>query len=638
MKRFLKQFVALLGVFALAKGLFLWVYRGLYVQPFMSLWRQTWWHGLPLDLAVAAYLSLLPALVLFVGFCFPRLRTQGLWRPWFALVSLLLSAIFMTDLALYGFWGFRLDATALFYFLSSPKDALASVGTGFLLLGLAALLGCTVLLYLLFRALPGRRRSAKHVRPAYFLDNGMPNYTARHSGSSARFFTAQKPRTHKPLRALGWLLVLGLLFLLMRGGLGVSTLNTGRVYFSSEMALNHAAVNPAFSLLESLSKARHPDAQYAYLPEDQARALAQAMQQASPTDTLAYVDVQNSPLLRTARPNLLFVVLEGFFSAALPELTPRLDSLAREGIHFTRFYANSFRTDRGLTALFSGFPALPGTSVMKYPQKTQKLASIPALLKREGWDLQYYYGGDVNFTNMNSYLSALGFPQDRVLSSRNFPLQDRLSKWGAHDHVVFQRVWEDLRKPVQAPFLKIVQTSSSHEPFEVPFHKYAEPKRNALAYADSCLGAFVDSLRLSPLWDSTLVVLVADHAMQYPDSLDNLHPMRYHIPMVWTGGAVNEPRTVETYGAQQDLAATLLAALGLPYTAFPFSKDLMEPRSPHFAWFTFPNASGLVVPGGFYVYDHSAGKAVYEQGSIKPYGPDHVKAYMQTLSRYFAHL
>ena len=31
-------------------------------------------------------------------------------------------------------------------------------------------------------------------------------------------------------------------------------MNTGKVYFSTNQRLNHAAINPAFSLMESLSK------------------------------------------------------------------------------------------------------------------------------------------------------------------------------------------------------------------------------------------------------------------------------------------------------------------------------------------------------------------------------------------------
>ena len=43
----------------------------------------------------------------------------------------------------------------------------------------------------------------------------------------------------------------------------------------------------------------------------------------------------------------------------------------------------------------------------------------------------------------------------------------------------------------EEPFLKLVQTSSSHEPFEVPFHRLDDKVLNSFAYADSCVGDFV---------------------------------------------------------------------------------------------------------------------------------------------------
>ena len=62
---------------------------------------------------------------------------------------------------------------------------------------------------------------------------------------------------YRRLRVSGALLLLtGLLFIPIRGGFTVSTMNTGKVYFSTNQRLNHAAINPAFSLMESLSNKR----------------------------------------------------------------------------------------------------------------------------------------------------------------------------------------------------------------------------------------------------------------------------------------------------------------------------------------------------------------------------------------------
>ena len=42
-------------------------------------------------------------------------------------------------------------------------------------------------------------------------------------------------------------------------------MNVGKVYFSAEQRLNHAAINPAFSLMESLAKQKDFSKQYRFI-------------------------------------------------------------------------------------------------------------------------------------------------------------------------------------------------------------------------------------------------------------------------------------------------------------------------------------------------------------------------------------
>ena len=149
-------------------------------------------------------------------------------------------------------------------------------------------------------------------------------------------------------------------------------------------------------------------------------------------------------LLNCSRPDVYLIVMESFSSKLMATLggksgvAVQLDSLGQEGVLFSNFYANSFRTDRGLVSILSGFPAQPTMSLMKYPHKTAHLPSIAGTLKAEGYDVRYYYGGDADFTHMRSYLVAQGF--EHIVSDVDFPVADRLSKWGVPDHLVFERL------------------------------------------------------------------------------------------------------------------------------------------------------------------------------------------------------
>lgn len=120
-----------------------------------------------------------------------------------------------------------------------------------------------------------------------------------------------------------------------------------------------------------------------------------------------------------------------------------MDKFAKEGILFSNFYGSSFRTDRGLASIISGYPGQPSTSIMKYPERRTNFLLSPQL-ENAGYNLEYYYGGDADFTNMRSYLVSSGI--EKIISDKDFPLSERTGKWGAQDHVLFQRLMKDLKE------------------------------------------------------------------------------------------------------------------------------------------------------------------------------------------------
>lgn len=417
-----------------------------------------------------------------------------------------------------------------------------------------------------------------------------------------------------------------LLFIPIRGGFSTATMNLSVAYFSQNQRLNHAAINPLFSFMHSVTHQTDFASQYRMMDDAKAtRLMAQLVD--VPADSVQQI-------LTEKRPNVVMVILESFSSKLMSSLggepiAVNLDRLASEGVLFTNFWGNSFRTDRGLVSIISGYPAQPSTSIMKYSEKVEHLPSIPMAMKRQGYDLAYYYGGDANFTNMRAYLVSAGF--DKIISDVDFPLADRTGKWGAQDHLVFNRLLSDLKATkTDKPLLRIIQTSSSHEPFEVPFSKFTDIRKNAFAYADDCLGKFVAELRKLPMWQHTVVILVPDHQGAYPQHLDN--PLdRHRIPLVMVGGAVKQPMTVDTYASQIDIAATLLAQLGIDHSEFTFSKDIFNPKSPHFGYFTEPSLFGMVTPDNQVVYSLDGNTVMLDEGTAKGKNLEPGKAFLQKL-------
>ena len=621
-KRLILTFVLWVLVFALQKPVFMAYYHKLYADASVSDWLSVIWHGLPLDLSLAGYLSAIPALLLIISVWTVASWLRKSARFYFMIMALLVAVIFVVDLGLYDFWGFRLDATPVFYFLSSPANSLASVGWLFKGVALLTMLFLAFFIFLVFRL--------------WVLHPALKPINER----------------KKSWIITGVLVVLAaLLFIPIRGGFSEATMNTGHVFYSQNMALNHAAINPVFNLMESLGKEGDFANQYRFMSDVEAdEAFSELVDPQvalnEHPDSLVQIIMQESSdslhnLFTTKCPEVLFLILESFSSKLMQTLggeagvAVNLDSLSHESIFFKHFYANSFRTDRGLVSILSGYPAQPAMSMMKYPRKTQNLPSIAGTLRVAGYDLSYYYGGDANFTNMRSYLRASGF--GTIVSEDDFTASERQSKWGVHDEVLFQRLLQDLQEEAKAykegqkPHFRVLQTSSSHEPFEVPFHKLDNPRLNAFAYTDSCVGKFISEFKKLPQWKNTILVIVPDHLGAYPEHIDNLTAERYQIPLLIIGGAIRQPMEVETIGTQHDIAATLLAQMELPHSDFLFSKDMFNPTAPHFAFFTVPDAMGMVTEENCWIYDNKSRKVVVDEGVLPGKNARAAKAYLQKL-------
>ena len=80
-------------------------------------------------------------------------------------------------------------------------------------------------------------------------------------------------------------------------------------------------------------------------------------------------------LLNTVRPNILLVLLESFSGSAChaiapeadPAIMPCINALYGSSVSFSRFYANSFRTDRGMAAVMAAYPSQPCYTIMNNP-------------------------------------------------------------------------------------------------------------------------------------------------------------------------------------------------------------------------------------------------------------------------------
>ena len=557
----LKTYLWTVVLFIIAKVIFMLSCHTGHEFAFSDMWDVIR-HGLTLDLSMALYIIILPFLLTIVSIWHTSQWISTVLHIYFGIIALALALAFTADTSLYPFWGFKLDASCLQY-LATPTDAMASVSTGYLLIRLAILVILAGLIWL------------GYTRPKICL-------------LSSR---------HRITESLVALLCIPLVIIGIRGGLDESTTNVGQVYFSQNQFLNHSAVNPVFSFLASLEKTASEDTVYNFYNTEEMAQLTQGLYDNNTT--------AGDTLLTTQRPNVVVILLESCGKMFM-NVMPNLQKAANEGVDFTNCFGNSYRTDRGTVCSLSGYLSFPTMSVMKMSNKVGHISSIARSLQKEGYTTEYLYGGDINFTKMKGYLISTGF--ERLHWKQDYNIEEQnTSKWGVCDEITFKTLSEMvLNHHDNKPFLIGYSTLSSHEPWDVPVSKYKEKQYNGFYYVDQCIGRFLDEMKQSKQWDNLLVVFMPDHSSDF-NEYDEQHPDRNRIPMIWTGGAVKEPKKLDMLCNQSDFAATLLGQIGLTHTDFTFSRDVTSRsyRYP-FAIHMFNNGVSMTDSTGFMLYDLTA--------------------------------
>jgi len=577
--------------FSISRIVFLIYYSELFDALGFSTHSQTLIYGLKLDLSMSAYIALLPFVFMSFSVWVSTKFVKLLIYSYTLLVFFVIHTLMFFDLGLYGAWGIRLDAMFL-SFSSTPKSMFASVSTSVLIFSILIWVFSIVLYSYFFRKI-------------------------------------MKPLFKKLTKGRHWhflllLLATGSLIVAMRGGLQTIPINQSDVYFSDHMIANHAAENFAWSFAKSASYNVH-NGENPFIKMEMAVAkelVGEANRQIAPTDTSS----NSINLLSNKKPNVIIILWESLTAKVVESLggekgvTENLDRLTKEGILFDSIYANGSRSDKGIVALLSGYYPQPGQSIMKMPTKSRSLPSLPRSMSQLGYNTSFYYGGDLNFGNMVSYLRHMNV--DYMVSEDDFKHAEKNSKWGAHDHVLFNRYLDDKKVRFEEPFFDVIFTLSSHEPFEFPDeYKFGDRNdierfKSAHAYTDKTVGAFIQSAKKQDWWDSTLVIIIADHGHQLPRQAgSHVAPSRFHIPMVWLGGAVAKKDTIiSTIGSQIDLSYTLLSLLGGDNNKFTWSQDLLNPSKDSYAHYIFTNGFGTVNSNGCTVYDYTAKKNIYTSG------------------------
>ncbi|MEI6682414.1 MAG: sulfatase-like hydrolase/transferase [Bacteroidota bacterium] len=603
----LRQLVFWILFFNLSRLIFLLYYLKIILveKVLLTEFLGVFWYSLKLDLATTCYILVFPFLLLTI---------QSLWSPrWFNWInkvytSLLVVAYSLTaagEMGIYAEWKTKLTYKVVKYF-NHPGEIFNSAETGtFYLLIMLFLVLCVIGIYGYLKI--------------FFLhiEHAKRNY----------LFTL-----------LFFLLTPGLLVVGLRGGVQAIPINQSQSYYSDHNILNIASVNNAFNLyisvFENLKNFDHNP--YLFMDAKSAAAYMKKIYHAPHDST--------TRILKTKRPNIVLLILESWSADLIedlggePGITPEFRKLEKNGILFDQVYASGSRSEQGMASIFGGFPAHPVSSITVQPDKFVKLPSIVKDLMKTGYSTAFYFGGQLIYGNIKSYIIFNGF--NKIMEGADFPGTMPQGKLGIHDGYTLGYMENDIGRMKQ-PFFAALFTLSTHSPWDQPFgkplpwgdneHQYI----NAAYYTDHCLGDYFARARKEPWFNNTLFIIVADHSH---NSYRNWHPYsrEYHkIPMLFYGNVIRDEYQGTVWhkmGNQHDIAATLLSQLDLPSGKFIFSKNLFNPEVPEFAYYTTEDGFGWISPNAYLTYEVKPNFYYWwTDGKVPDSVRQEGKAYLQTV-------
>ena len=609
---FISLFLFWISVFFVQRQVFLLFH---FSEVIVLPWREVLssnWYALSLDTSAAAYLMIIPFFIITLTLA---IRKQVNSMKIVHAINIILLSISIligfTDIGLSLQWGTKMNSMALSYVDTSAEFSSLIFTSSNTLLFLSYFVLLSVCLFVYFKIFIRKTMRVKSLNLHIFI---------------TIFF-------------------LGFLMIAARGGLGKFPLDRSRVYFSVNPVLNNAALNGDWNLADLLVQPRKTVNPYQFFSIEKASSFYQTLYN-RPDDT-------TESILTVSRPNIVMIIMESMgadvFSCLHGDIgiTPGLDSLSKEALLFTNIYAAGSRTDQGLLALFSGYPTIPEEPVIRDFNKIEHLPHLCRTLNKAGYHTSYIIGGNLDYANTRGYM--LTGETSMLVDGNDFPAIKR-TEWGAYDEELFAEHIK-LAGSFPQPFFSAISTITNHEEFNARIPRVWKVRnlvysyRNTSHYTDRCVIQYLKEASSQSWFKNTLFVIVADHAHTYPFMRKYNEPERYHIPLILYGDVIRKEfrgRKITQFGSQYDIPYTLLQQINITPNEFTWGKDLLNPLSPGFAWFSFDNGFGYLTKYGHVVYDNNL-KAIVQHDKIS--APDTLvamtnegKAILQMLYEYFLEL
>ena len=427
-------------------------------------------------------------------------------------------------------------------------------------------------------------------------------------------YNSKEPQTTKPKGKL-WGLVyfltaLSLIFLGARGGwqyIPLQMVDAGKHADPKFMSL---ILNTPFTIIRSAESQRLQDLNFMKESE--------ALNYVKPVVNLSGKQFKSK--------NILIIILEGFSKeftglSNRPSRTPFLDSLMKTGLVFTNAWANGKQSIEGIPAIVSAMPSLMPNAFINSVYCTNRMHSLPQLLKQKGYWSGFFHGGKNGTMNFDAYAAAAGF--DRYFGMSEYGNdRDFDGAWGIWDEPFLNYCLKTLNG-VKPPFFATVFTLSSHHPYNIPkpyakqFPPEEAPIIPTIRYTDHALKVFFTNAQQSAWFKNTLFVLVPDHTADSKDPFYSNTLGQHAIPIIFYSPDGSLKGRCNTVMQQMDIMPSLLDTLGFNAPFFTWGKSVFKKTDQRCAWFYTNGAYGLVKDSLYTVFlNHKIAKSyLYTQDS-----------------------
>lgn len=315
-----------------------------------------------------------------------------------------------------------------------------------------------------------------------------------------------------------------------------------------------------------------------------------------------YEDVLGDYLNKTEDglpPNFVFIIAEGFGQSLtgreIPTIsfTPFIDSLKGEGLYWKNCLSTTQRTFGVLPAIFSSAPQ--GEKGFAHFWSTLPLHnSLLNDMKRNNYNISYFYGGCHDFDRYDSYLKSnnldyIFVPKIDVIDSAMYKIMNENNRWGLDDEETFNCAmnYKDT-SDIKTPYTDIYMTLTTHEPFLLPdierYEKMVEEmvnnsttisdlERNIVLknlnvfacylYMDQSIEKLFNYYKSKEEFKNTIFVITGDHRTSYFHTGNEIR--KYNVPLVIYSPLLKENKEMNAVVSHLNITPTINAYLSNNY-------------------------------------------------------------------------